>query len=105
MKSGLQRRDGGVMENLQLEVTPNAKAGVTLTNTQSKGKQPLQTAALSTGGSLKPRCASPQRERTTVSGLQPFLLCPPPLAALPDAIQVGFLQPLNTDSAVKASRE
>ena len=61
------------MENLQLDMTPDTKAGVTLTNTQSNGKQPLQTAALSTGGSLKPRCASPQRERTLALGHSCFV--------------------------------
>ena len=80
------------MENPQWELTTDTKAGVMLTKTQSNGKWPLQTAALSTGDNLKPHCASSQRERTIFSLSKPFMLCLPPSAALPDAIQVRFLQ-------------
>lgn len=52
MKSGLQRRDGGVMENLLLEVTPNTKAGVTLTI--PKAKAATSNCSPVYGGSLKP---------------------------------------------------
>lgn len=76
------------MENLQLEVTPNTKAGVKLTNTQSKGKQYFKTAALSTAAASSSRRASPQRGKDHSLCQQPFLPVSPPLAALPDAIQV-----------------
>lgn len=85
-------REGRVMENPQWELTTDTKAGVMLTKTKRNGKWPLQPAALSTGDSLKPHCASSQPERTVFSLSKSFMLCLPPSAALPDAIQVGFLQ-------------